>query len=231
MWSSSGYLPGNQSLADIAFFSSTRCLRQWERKGRWRPLRSIPLQYSTWQAQNHSPCRRRMSMLCFLGKISIDVANEHHHFCFVSQTTAWVKQNMASLVSGPSELTAREVSMYQTTSHENALITHSAVLEAAVVGDTDADALVKPRAYVVLKQGYEPSEARVNEPKACIKEQLVPSKYPRRIEFLPEPPTWRRQDSSVQATSSSRRASSRMLRLAAAPLAECRCISDSFHTA
>jgi len=82
--------------------------------------------------------------------------------------------------------------VYQTTSHENALITHSAVLEVAVVGDTDADALVKPWAYVVLKQGYEPSEALANELKAVIKEQLVPFKYPRRIEFLPGFPSWRR---------------------------------------
>jgi len=102
--------------------------------------------------------------------------------------------------------------MYQTTLHENALITHSVLLEAAVVGDTDADALVKPRAYVVLKQGYEPSEARVNEPRAFIKEQLVPFKYPRRIEFLPELPTWRRTRLIGSATSSRRRASSSMLR-------------------
>lgn len=71
---------------------------------------------------------------------------------------------------------------------ENALIAHPAVLEVAVVGDTDADELVKPRAYVVLKQGYETSEAMANELKAFVKERVAPFKYPRWIEFLPELP-------------------------------------------
>ncbi|GAC1399615.1 MAG: benzoate-CoA ligase family protein [Ktedonobacteraceae bacterium] len=71
---------------------------------------------------------------------------------------------------------------------ENALIAHPAVLEVAVVGDTDAGKLVKPRAYVVLKQGYEPSEAMANELKTFVKERLAPFKYPRWIEFLPELP-------------------------------------------
>jgi len=71
---------------------------------------------------------------------------------------------------------------------ESALIGHPAVLEAAVVGDTDADQLVKPRAYVVLSQGYEPSEALGNELKAFVKERLAAFKYPRWIEFVPELP-------------------------------------------
>ncbi|HEX6480120.1 MAG TPA: benzoate-CoA ligase family protein [Ktedonobacteraceae bacterium] len=71
---------------------------------------------------------------------------------------------------------------------EAALIAHPAVLEAAVVGDLDADELVKPRAYVVLKQGYEPSDPLANELKTFVKERLVPFKYPRWIEFLPELP-------------------------------------------
>ena len=36
---------------------------------------------------------------------------------------------------------------------EGALIAHPAVLEAAVVGHEDADGLVKPRAFVVLRRG------------------------------------------------------------------------------
>jgi benzoate-CoA ligase len=71
---------------------------------------------------------------------------------------------------------------------EAALIAHPAVLEAAVVGDLDADELVKPRAYVVLKQDNEPSEALANELKTFVKERLAPFKYPRWIEFLPELP-------------------------------------------
>ncbi len=71
---------------------------------------------------------------------------------------------------------------------EAALIAHPAVLEAAVVGDLDADELVKPRAYVVLKQGHEPSDTLANELKTFVKERLAPFKYPRWIEFLPELP-------------------------------------------
>jgi benzoate-CoA ligase len=57
-----------------------------------------------------------------------------------------------------------------------------------VVGDFDADELVKPKAYVVLKAGYEPSEALAEELKVFVKERLAPFKYPRWIEFLPELP-------------------------------------------
>jgi len=71
---------------------------------------------------------------------------------------------------------------------ESALIAHAAVLEAAVVGDMDADQLVKPRAYIVLNQGYEPSEALANELKAFVKEKLATFKYPRWIEFVAELP-------------------------------------------
>ena len=71
---------------------------------------------------------------------------------------------------------------------EGALIAHAAVLEVAVVGDMDADQLVKPRAYIVLNQGYEASEALANELKAFVKERLAPFKYPRWIEFVSELP-------------------------------------------
>src|SRR5690348_16904630 len=42
---------------------------------------------------------------------------------------------------------------------EAALVTHEAVLEAAVVGAEDEQKLVKPKAFVVLKPGQEPSPA------------------------------------------------------------------------
>lgn len=71
---------------------------------------------------------------------------------------------------------------------ENALIGHPAVLESAVVGHADADDLIKPRAYVVLKQGHEPSEALANELKTFVKQRLAPFKYPRWIDFAPELP-------------------------------------------
>jgi benzoate-CoA ligase len=71
---------------------------------------------------------------------------------------------------------------------EAALITHPAVLEAAVIGKTDDEQLVKPVAYIVLKSGQQPSEALADELRAHVKSILAPYKYPRWIEFIDELP-------------------------------------------
>ncbi|MGD9952873.1 MAG: benzoate-CoA ligase family protein [Burkholderiales bacterium] len=68
---------------------------------------------------------------------------------------------------------------------EAALVGHPSVLEAAVVGKEDEQKLVKPKAFVVLKQGAKASE---EELKAYVKEKLAPYKYPRWIEFAGELP-------------------------------------------
>ena len=71
---------------------------------------------------------------------------------------------------------------------EAALITHEAVLEAAVVGAEDENKLVKPKAYVVLKQGNTPNEELKARLQQHVKDKLAPYKYPRWIEFLNELP-------------------------------------------
>jgi benzoate-CoA ligase len=71
---------------------------------------------------------------------------------------------------------------------EGALVSHAAVLEAAVVGREDDDKLVKPVAYVVLKPGVERSDALIAELQRHVKAQLAPYKYPRWIEFIDELP-------------------------------------------
>jgi benzoate-CoA ligase len=68
---------------------------------------------------------------------------------------------------------------------EEALSSHPHVLEAAVVGAPDADELIKPHAYVVLRDGVDGDEAAL---KAYVKALLAPYKYPRWISFLPELP-------------------------------------------
>jgi benzoate-CoA ligase len=68
---------------------------------------------------------------------------------------------------------------------EATLIQHPAVLEAAVIGVNDADGLTKTKAYVVLKNGAEASEAEL---KAFVKDKLAPYKYPRQIEFVQDLP-------------------------------------------
>jgi benzoate-CoA ligase family protein len=71
---------------------------------------------------------------------------------------------------------------------ENTLIQHPAVLEAAVVGHEDDERLVKPKAFVVLKEPYSASPALEEELKVFVKDKIAPYKYPRWITFLPELP-------------------------------------------
>ena len=68
---------------------------------------------------------------------------------------------------------------------EACLMTHPAVLEVAVIGVPDADELVKPKAYVVLKSGQQASDDAL---KVHVKQHLAPYKYPRWIEFVSELP-------------------------------------------
>jgi benzoate-CoA ligase len=68
---------------------------------------------------------------------------------------------------------------------ESALVSHDAVLEAAVVGAEDEQKLVKPKAFVVLKPDR---KASADELKAWVKERLAPYKYPRWVEFVAELP-------------------------------------------
>jgi len=71
---------------------------------------------------------------------------------------------------------------------EAALITHDAVLEAAVVGMEDEEKLVKPKAFVVLKPGNSPDEKLKAALQQHVKDKLAPHKYPRWIEFMSELP-------------------------------------------
>ena len=71
---------------------------------------------------------------------------------------------------------------------ESALIAHEAVLEAAVVGREDADRLVKPKAFVVLKEPNEASSKLAEELKEFVRARIAPYKHPRWIEFVPSLP-------------------------------------------
>jgi benzoate-CoA ligase len=68
---------------------------------------------------------------------------------------------------------------------EATLVQHPAVLEAAVIGTPDAEGLTKTKAFVVLKDGEQASDADL---KAFVKDRLAPYKYPRFIEFVPDLP-------------------------------------------
>ena len=71
---------------------------------------------------------------------------------------------------------------------EAALMTHPDVLEAAVVGATDDQKLVKPKAYVVTKPGVTGTASLAEALKQHVKGRLAPYKYPRWIDFVPELP-------------------------------------------
>jgi benzoate-CoA ligase len=71
---------------------------------------------------------------------------------------------------------------------EAAMITHPAVLEAAVVGWEDEERLVKPKAFVVLRDSETGSVALASEIQEHVKQRLAHYKYPRQIEFIAELP-------------------------------------------
>ena len=70
---------------------------------------------------------------------------------------------------------------------EGALVSHPAVLEAAVVAKRDADGLEKPQAFIVLQDA--PAEADLAETlKTYVKDRIGKWKYPRWIEVVEELP-------------------------------------------
>jgi benzoate-CoA ligase family protein len=71
---------------------------------------------------------------------------------------------------------------------ENCLLQCPPILECAVVGHDDGDGLIKPKAFIVLREGENPSEALSTEIKEFVKARLALYKYPRWIEFVPSLP-------------------------------------------
>ncbi len=71
---------------------------------------------------------------------------------------------------------------------ETALASHEAVLEAAVIGKEDGEGLTKPKAFIVLKNGYAADERLFDALRAHVKERAGPWKYPRWIEVRPDLP-------------------------------------------
>ncbi len=65
---------------------------------------------------------------------------------------------------------------------ESALISHEAILEAAVVGKEDDDGLVKPKAFIVLQDGFVANDVLFASLKDHVKAAAGPWKYPRWIE-------------------------------------------------
>lgn len=71
---------------------------------------------------------------------------------------------------------------------ESCLISHPAVLEAAVIGKEDDQGLLKPFAFVVLKVGRTSSPQLAEELQQHVKSRLAMYKYPRWVAFMNELP-------------------------------------------
>ncbi|MCP5080405.1 MAG: benzoate-CoA ligase family protein [Alphaproteobacteria bacterium] len=70
---------------------------------------------------------------------------------------------------------------------ESALVSHEAVLEAAVVAKEDGEGLLKPKAFVVLNQGQDGS-GLFDTLKEHVKQEVGGWKYPRWIDFVDDLP-------------------------------------------
>jgi acyl-coenzyme A synthetase/AMP-(fatty) acid ligase len=71
---------------------------------------------------------------------------------------------------------------------ESALVSHSAVAEAAAVAAPDDERGSVVRAVVVLRDGVEPSDALKSELQDHVKAETAPYKYPRIVDFAAELP-------------------------------------------
>jgi 4-hydroxybenzoate-CoA ligase len=71
---------------------------------------------------------------------------------------------------------------------ESALMSHEAVFEAAVIGKEDADGLTKPKAFIVLKDGYTADEGLFELLRSHVKERAGPWKFPRWIDVRSDLP-------------------------------------------
>lgn len=71
---------------------------------------------------------------------------------------------------------------------ESALIEHPAVVEAAVIGKPDPERGEIVKAFIILAEGYQPSDDLVKEIQDHVKRTTAPYKYPREIEFVADLP-------------------------------------------
>ncbi len=97
------------------------------------------------------------------------------------------------IISGGHNISGPEV--------EGALQEHKAVAQCAVVAAPDEMRGNIVKAFVVVREGYEPGDALIAELQAFVKSRMAPYKYPRKVEFvdsLPETKTGKVQRSQLR---------------------------------
>ncbi|MGZ3434186.1 MAG: AMP-binding enzyme, partial [Isosphaeraceae bacterium] len=67
---------------------------------------------------------------------------------------------------------------------ESALVSHSAVLEAATVESPDPVRGMVVKAFILLREGCSPSDSLAEQIQEYVKRTVAPYKYPRRIQFV-----------------------------------------------
>jgi 2-aminobenzoate-CoA ligase len=85
---------------------------------------------------------------------------------------------------------------------ENALLTHPAIAECAVIGIADEERGMVPKAFIVLRSGHKGDAEMVKTLQDHVKSEIAPYKYPRRIEFraaLPKTQTGKLQRFALRA--------------------------------
>jgi 2-aminobenzoate-CoA ligase len=85
---------------------------------------------------------------------------------------------------------------------ENALLTHPAIAECAVIGIADDERGMVPKAFIVLRPGQRGDAHMVKTLQDHVKNEIAPYKYPRRIEFrdsLPKTQTGKLQRFALRA--------------------------------
>lgn len=103
----------------------------------------------------------------------LGVKDDEGYFTFISRKDDIIISSGYRI--GPSEI-------------EDTLIKHEAVVEAGVIGVPDETRGEIPKAFVVLKEGYSPSEDLKKELQEFVKQRLAKHEYPRKIDFIDELP-------------------------------------------
>ena len=98
------------------------------------------------------------------------------YFWFVGRTDDVI--NSAGHLVGPFEV-------------ESVLIEHPAVVEAGVIGKPDPIAMEVVKAFVALREGYEPTEELRRDIMTFARKKLAAAVAPREIDFLPSLPKTR----------------------------------------